>query len=87
MATGHTHQTDVVIVGAGPCGLFQVFELGLLDVRAHIVDALTKPGGQCAELYPDKPIYDIPAYPVIGAEELFGKSAVAVRRSLQVAHF
>ena len=63
-------QTDCVIVGAGPCGLFQVFELGLLDIRAHVIDALPIPGGQCAELYPDKPIYDIPAYPVIGAQEL-----------------
>jgi len=66
-------QTDCVIVGAGPCGLFQVFELGLLDLKAHVVDALPKPGGQCTELYPDKPIYDIPAYPVIGAQELVEK--------------
>jgi thioredoxin reductase (NADPH) len=63
-------QADCVIVGAGPCGLFQVFELGLLGLKAHLVDALPKPGGQCTELYPDKPIYDIPAYPVIGAQEL-----------------
>jgi thioredoxin reductase (NADPH) len=63
-------QADVVIIGAGPCGLFQVFELGLLDLKAHVIDALPKAGGQCAELYPDKPIYDIPAYPVIGAQEL-----------------
>jgi len=63
-------QTDCVIVGAGPCGLFQVFELGLLDLRAHVIDALPKAGGQCTELYPDKPIYDIPAYPVIGAQQL-----------------
>jgi thioredoxin reductase (NADPH) len=66
-------QTDCVIVGAGPCGLFQVFELGLLGLRAHVVDALPKPGGQCTELYPDKPIYDIPAYPIIGAQELVEK--------------
>jgi thioredoxin reductase (NADPH) len=66
-------QTDCVIVGAGPCGLFQVFELGLLALKAHVVDALPKPGGQCTELYPDKPIYDIPAYPVIGAQELVEK--------------
>ncbi len=65
-----TIRTDVVIVGAGPCGLFQVFELGLLDLRCHLVDSMEVPGGQCAELYPDKPIYDIPAYPVIGAQEL-----------------
>jgi thioredoxin reductase (NADPH) len=62
--------TDVVIVGAGPCGLFQVFELGLLGIAAHVVDSLAHPGGQCAELYPDKPIYDIPALPVCGAQEL-----------------
>lgn len=65
-----TIKTDVVIIGAGPVGLFQVFELGLLDVKAHIVDALPEAGGQCAELYPDKPIYDIPAIPVCSAQEL-----------------
>ena len=63
-------QTDVVVVGAGPCGLFQIFELGLLGIHAHIVDTLKHPGGQCSELYPDKPIYDIPALPVCGAQEL-----------------
>jgi len=62
--------TDVVIIGAGPCGLFQIFELGLLGIKAHVVEALDQPGGQCAELYPDKPIYDIPALPVIGAQQL-----------------
>ena len=62
--------TEVVIIGAGPCGLFQVFELGLLGIGAHVVDSLRHPGGQCAELYPDKPIYDIPALPVCGAQEL-----------------
>lgn len=61
---------DVVIVGAGPCGLFQVFELGLLGISCHLVDSLAAPGGQCSELYPDKPIYDIPALPVCGAQEL-----------------
>ena len=65
-----TIHTDVVIVGAGPCGLFQVFELGLLGLQAHLVDAMTAPGGQCAELYPDKPIYDIPAIPVCDAQQL-----------------
>jgi thioredoxin reductase (NADPH) len=59
-----------VIVGAGPAGLFQVFELGLLGIRAHVVDSLAHPGGQCTELYPDKPIYDIPALPICGAQEL-----------------
>ncbi len=68
-------QTDVVIVGAGPAGLFQVFELGLLDIHAHVVDALPRIGGQCAELYPEKPIYDIPAYPVIDAQELVDRLA------------
>ncbi len=63
-------QTDAVIVGAGPCGLFQVFELGLLGLKADIVDSMRAPGGQCTELYPDKPIYDIPALPVVSAEEL-----------------
>ena len=63
-------QADVVIIGAGPCGLFQIFELGLLGVHAHIVDSLQHPGGQCSELYPEKPIYDIPALPVCGAQEL-----------------
>ena len=62
--------TDVVIVGAGPCGLFQVFELGLLGLKAHLIDSLTKVGGQCVELYPDKPIYDIPAVPVCTGQEL-----------------
>ena len=56
-------KTDVLIIGAGPCGLFAVFELGLLDMKAHLVDILDKIGGQCAELYPEKPIYDIPAMP------------------------
>lgn len=68
-----TIRTDVVIIGAGPSGLFQVFELGLLDIRAHVVDSLKQVGGQCAELYPDKPIYDIPALPVCGAQELIDR--------------
>jgi thioredoxin reductase (NADPH) len=62
--------TEVVIIGAGPCGLFQVFELGLLGINAHVIDSLASPGGQCTELYPEKPIYDIPALPVCGAQEL-----------------
>lgn len=66
----NTHETDVIIIGAGPVGLFAVFELGLLDMKAHLVDILDKPGGQCAELYPEKPIYDIPAFPVISGQEL-----------------
>ncbi|MGE3149389.1 MAG: NAD(P)/FAD-dependent oxidoreductase, partial [Pseudorhodoplanes sp.] len=58
-------KTDVLIIGAGPVGLFAVFELGLLDMKAHLVDILDKIGGQCAELYPEKPIYDIPGIPYI----------------------
>jgi thioredoxin reductase (NADPH) len=69
-ASGGSHSTDVIIVGAGPVGLFAVFELGLLDMKAHLVDILDKPGGQCAELYPEKPIYDIPALPVVSGQEL-----------------
>jgi len=61
---------DAVIIGAGPVGLFQVFELGLLDIKAHIIDSLPEAGGQCIELYPDKPIYDIPAIPVCTGREL-----------------
>jgi thioredoxin reductase (NADPH) len=63
-------ETDAVIVGAGPVGLFQVFELGLLEIKAHVVDSLSYPGGQCVELYPDKPIYDIPAVPMCTGQEL-----------------
>jgi thioredoxin reductase (NADPH) len=63
-------ETDVVIIGAGPVGLFAVFELGLVDISAHVVDILDKPGGQCAELYPEKPIYDIPGLPVVTGQEL-----------------
>ena len=62
--------TDVIIVGAGPIGLFSVFELGLLDIKCHLIDILPKPGGQCAELYPEKPIYDIPGFPIITGQEL-----------------
>jgi thioredoxin reductase (NADPH) len=58
-------KTDVLIIGAGPCGLFAVFELGLLDMKTHLVDILDKIGGQCAELYPEKPIYDIPGIPMV----------------------
>ncbi len=63
-------KTDVVIIGAGPIGLFAVFELGLLDMKAHLIDILDKIGGQCAELYPEKPIYDIPGIPYTSAQGL-----------------
>ena len=62
--------TDVVIIGGGPVGLFAVFELGLLDLKCHVVDILDRPGGQCAELYPEKPIYDIPGLPVVTGQQL-----------------
>jgi thioredoxin reductase (NADPH) len=62
--------TDVAIIGAGPIGLFTVFELGLLDIKCQLIDILPKAGGQCAELYPEKPIYDIPGFPIISGQEL-----------------
>jgi len=71
--------TEVVIIGAGPCGLFQVFELGLLGIKAHLIDSLPAPGGQCSELYPDKPIYDIPALPVCGAQELIDRLLTQIK--------
>jgi thioredoxin reductase (NADPH) len=64
---------ETVIIGAGPVGLFQIFELGLLGISTHIIDSLGLPGGQCTELYPDKPIYDIPALPICGAQELIDR--------------
>jgi len=63
-------KTDIIIIGAGPCGLFTVFEAGLLKLKCHLIDSLPIPGGQCAEIYPKKPIYDIPGYPSILAGEL-----------------
>jgi thioredoxin reductase (NADPH) len=66
----NTIETDALIIGAGPCGIFQVFELGLLGVKCHVLDTLPVVGGQCAELYPDKPIYDIPGIPLCTGEEL-----------------
>ncbi len=63
-------ETDAVIIGAGPVGLFQVFELGLLEIKAHVIDSLPHLGGQCVELYPDKPIYDIPAVPLCTGQQL-----------------
>ena len=63
-------KTDVIIIGAGPCGLFSVFEAGLLKMRCHLIDFLPNPGGQCAEIYPKKPIYDIPGFPEILAGDL-----------------
>ena len=65
--------TDILIIGAGPTGLFTVFEAGLLKLKCHLIDALPQPGGQCSEIYPKKPIYDIPAYPEILAGDLTQK--------------
>ena len=75
-----------MIIGAGPCGLFQVFELGLLGIKAHILDSLAQPGGQCTELYPDKPIYDIPALPVCGAQELVDRLLQQIKPFAPVFH-
>jgi len=69
------HSTDIAIIGAGPVGLFAVFEAGMLGLRCHVIDALDALGGQCAALYPEKPIYDIPAYPEIGAQSLVERLA------------
>ena len=67
------HVTDVAIIGAGPVGLFAVFECGMLKMKCHVIDALETTGGQCAALYPEKPIYDIPGYPAIDAADLIQK--------------
>jgi thioredoxin reductase (NADPH) len=73
MASGHHHQTDVVIVGAGPVGLFTVFECGMVRLSCHVVDVLDDAGGQCTALYPEKPIYDIPGFPKVDAAELIAR--------------
>src|SRR5258705_13157461 len=86
-ATGEVIETAPIIVGAGPVGLFAVFELGLLDVRAAVIDILDRPGGQCAELYPEKPIYDIPGYAVINGEDLVGKLLEQVKPFPPTFHF
>ncbi len=70
---GQPIETDVVIIGAGPVGLFAIFELGLLDIQCHVIDTLDRPGGQCAELYPEKPIYDIPGIPSISGQQLINQ--------------
>jgi thioredoxin reductase (NADPH) len=79
--------TDAVIIGAGPCGLFAVFELGLVDIKCHVVDILDRPGGQCAELYPEKPIYDIPALPVVTGQELTDKLMEQIKPFNAQFHF
>ena len=81
------HITDAVIIGAGPVGLFAVFELGLLDMRVHLIDVLDRPGGQCAELYPEKPIYDIPALPVVSGQQLTEQLMEQIKPFNPVFHF
>src|SRR3546814_15518398 len=85
--TGEPIRTDVTIIGAGPCGLFAVFELGLLDLKCHLVDILDRPGGQCAELYPEKPIYDIPAVPICTGQELTDRLLEQIRPFEPVFHY
>jgi len=79
--------TDALIIGTGPCGLFTVFEMGLLDMNCHLIDILDRPGGQCAELYPEKPIYDIPAYPEISGQELTDRLMEQIAPFGPVFHF
>ncbi len=80
-------KTDVVIIGAGPVGLFAIFELGMLKLQAHVIDSLDMPGGQCAALYPEKPIYDIPAYPEIMAGDLVERLVEQAKPFQPVYHF
>src|SRR5450755_4342421 len=80
-------ETDAVIVGAGPVGLFQVFELGLLEIAAHVIDSLPGPGGQCIELYADKPIYDIPGTPACTARELIARLLLQIEPFNAHFHF
>lgn len=80
-------KTDAVIIGAGPVGLFQVFELGLLDIKTHVIETLDQAGGQCSELYPDKPIYDIPALPSVNAQELTERLLQQISPFDPVFHF
>jgi len=77
--TDSQYVTDIVIIGAGPVGLFAVFQAGMLKMRAHVVDTLEAVGGQCTALYPEKPIYDIPGYPSILAQELIDKLAAQAK--------
>ena len=79
-------KTDIAIIGAGPVGLFCVFECGMLDLRCTVLDALDAPGGQCIALYPEKPIYDIPGYPEISAGELVEKLLAQARPFHPVFH-
>jgi thioredoxin reductase (NADPH) len=82
-----SHETDVAIIGAGPIGLFAVFELGLLDLKTHLVDILDRPGGQCTELYPEKPIYDIPGLPIVTGQELVDRLMEQIKPFGAAFHF
>ena len=81
------HQTDAIIIGAGPVALFAVFELGLLDIKAQLIDILDRPGGQCAELYPEKPIYDIPALSVVSGQQLTDRLLEQIKPFHPTFHF
>jgi thioredoxin reductase (NADPH) len=83
----NAYETDVVIIGAGPVGLFAVFELGLLGLKCHLIDILDRAGGQCAELYPEKPIYDIPAVPMCTGQELTDRLLEQINAFEPVFHF
>ena len=85
--TAEPIETDVAIIGAGPIGLFAVFELGLLDLKCHLVDILDRPGGQCTELYPEKPIYDIPGLPIVTGQELVNRLMEQVKPFNPQFHF
>ncbi len=87
MPTNKPIETDAVIIGAGPCGLFTVFEMGLLDIKCHLIDILDRPGGQCAELYPEKPIYDIPGYPIISGQDLTDRLMEQIEPFAPTFHF
>jgi thioredoxin reductase (NADPH) len=86
-AAAARHETDVIIIGAGPIGLFSVFELGLLDLKCHLVDILDRPGGQCAELYPEKPIYDIPGLPIVTGQDLVERLMAQIKPFNAQFHF
>src|SRR5215467_5952691 len=87
MTAATPFETDVAIIGAGPVGLFAVFELGLLDLKCHLVDILDRPGGQCTELYPEKPIYDIPALPIVTGQELTNRLLEQIQPFHPTFHF
>src|SRR5215467_10208771 len=80
-------KTDAIIIGAGPVGLFAVFELGLLDIKSHVIDILDRPGGQCTELYPEKPIYDVPALPIVTGQGLTDRLMEQIKPFDPVFHF